>query len=592
MRLLILGLVLLSTACTAPSTSNNDGSRGGNPPAQAASFSDAVVASKADGTEIAFTAFRPELAAGETAPLLIHGHGWALSRVKDFNPSNPVTGFIQTEISAVVAQRAWEEGYFVISFDQRGWGESGGTVQLMDPDFEGQDVSSLIDWAVENFGVHLASEGDDPIVGSIGLSYGGGFQTIGSAVDDRFDAIVPIITWHDLRNSLFPGGVPKSIWAAFLVLAGTPTSQFSLSPEIYQAFLSGATTMNVDEGFINKLGNNSLVSFCEGREDGRGVPDVDALFVQGAHDVLFNMTEAEMNRACLKNAGNDARLVVQRDGHIVPVVQQSGELILFGMQETIHCGNQDFDTADVMYQFLEEKLRGGTATGLPEVCISQAETGQAFNVMPIGGDTANVQVDNVVTGLLVETVLGLLLDLDPGTLVDVLTQLPADVTTVVTTLLTGLGNPTKDLPAVLPALLNVLPQNLIDELLTFQHFAPVATAGPNQALAGIPTAAITLSPTLAETPLSDPIVFLGVAVDPAGGGGRYLVNDQVVPVRGFGEHQLNLAGVTAKVEEGDQVGLVVMPFHTQFVSSYSRIPEPVSVSGIAAMPLVDDQQSR
>ncbi len=596
MRIISLAaLCLLAAGCGSPGGDNgqNGGSTGNpavNTPAQNASFSNHVVASKADGTEIAFTAFRPALEAGQTAPLLIHGHGWALSRVQDFNTNNPVSGFVQTEISAVIAKRAWEEGYFVISFDQRGWGESGGTVQLMDPDLEGQDVSSLIDWAEENFGNHFAKEGDDPVVGSIGLSYGGGFQTIGSAVDARFDAIVPIITWHDLRYSLFPNTVPKSVWAAFLVLAGTPTSQLALPADIYQAFLTGATTMEVSDEFTAMLKNNSLVSFCEGREDGRGTPQVDALFVQGAHDVLFNATEAALNQACLRAAGNDARLVVQRDGHIVPVLQQSGELILFGMQDQVHCGSQSFDTAEMMYGFLEEKLRNGAASTIPNVCISQADTGQAFDTIPVGGESASVQLDNIVTGVAVETVLGLLLDLDPGTLLDVLSQLPADVATLVTTLVTGLGNPAQDLPAVLPALLNVLPENLIEELLSYQHFAPIYTAEASQALAGIPTAILDLNASLSATPASDPIVFVGVAIDPADGGGRYLVNDQVTPIRGFGSHSLSLAGVTANLAEGDQVGLVVMPFHSQYLSSFSRLPEVVSVSGVAAVPIVDDQQ--
>ena len=615
MRLFILMLVLLCTACNTSSSGTtspvNPDPETTDPeptdpeptdpeptdpeptdpvPAQNSSFFDETLKSKADDVEIAFTAFKPELAEGETAPLLIHGHGWALSRTKDFNTGNPVTAFIQTEVSSVVAKRAWENGYFVISFDQRGWGESGGTVAMMNPDLEGLDVASLIDWAEENFGEHLARENDNPLVGSIGLSYGGGFQTIGSAVDDRFDAIVPIITWYDLSYSLFPNDVPKSIWAAFLVLAGTPTSQLSLPGDIYQAFFNGVTTMNADPDFITMLQNNSLISFCEGREDGRGVPDVDALFVQGAHDVLFNATEAAMNQACLKEAGNDSRLIIQRDGHIIPVVQQSGDLILFGMQETVHCGSQSFNTADVMYDFLDEKLRNGTPTTLPNICISQAETGQAFDAMPWGGETANVQVNNILTGVAIETVLGLLLDLDPGSLLDVLTALPGDIGRLVLQLVTGFGNPAEELPAVIPALLNILPSDLIEELLTYQHFAPVYTAHAGQALAGIPTVELELSAALAETPVSDPIVFVGIAIDPADGGGRFLVNNQVTPIRGFGSHDIPLAGITAKLEEGDKVGLVVMPFHTQYISSFSRLPELVSVSGDVAIPVTDDQQ--
>jgi ABC-2 type transport system ATP-binding protein len=306
--------------------------------------------------------------------------------------------------------------------------------------------------------------------------------------------------------------------------------------------------------------------------------------------VLFNATEGAMNQACLKAAGNDSRLIIQRDGHIIPVVQKSGDLILFGMQKTVHCGPQSFETADVMYDFLDEKLRNGEATTLPDICISQEETGQAFNSMPFGGKMATVQLDNILTGVAVETVLGLLLDLDPGSLLDVLTSLPGDISNLVAKLLIGLSNPAEELPAVLPALLNVLPSALLEELLTYQHFAPVYTAHAGQALAGIPTVELVLSTVTVETPLSDPIVFVGVAIDPADGGGRFLVNNQVTPIRGFGSHSIPLAGLTANLEEGDKVGLVVMPFHTQYISSFSRIPELVSVAGEASIPVVDDQQ--
>ena len=57
-----------------------------------------------------------ELTAGESYPLVLHGHGYGGSR--DTAPST-------------FQQRLRDAGYYVISIDQRGFGESSGTVRVM-----------------------------------------------------------------------------------------------------------------------------------------------------------------------------------------------------------------------------------------------------------------------------------------------------------------------------------------------------------------------------------------------------------------------------------------------------------------------------
>ena len=67
----------------------------------------------------------------------------------------------------------------MLSFDQRGFGESGGQAHIEHPDVEGKDVqgsstsSPAQDW--------VAKEGPgDPVLGAIGGSYGGGYQFVGA----------------------------------------------------------------------------------------------------------------------------------------------------------------------------------------------------------------------------------------------------------------------------------------------------------------------------------------------------------------------------------------------------------------------------
>ena len=44
----------------------------------------------------------------------------------------------------------------------------------------------------------------DPRVGVTGGSYGGALSLMLAGTDPRIDAVVPLITWNDLEQSLFP----------------------------------------------------------------------------------------------------------------------------------------------------------------------------------------------------------------------------------------------------------------------------------------------------------------------------------------------------------------------------------------------------
>ena len=75
---------------------------------------DAVIHGR-DGTRLSATVFQPALKAGEQAPVIVHTHGWGGWRVT--RPS----GFYGTQMmSGRAALKAWQAGYWVISYDQRG----------------------------------------------------------------------------------------------------------------------------------------------------------------------------------------------------------------------------------------------------------------------------------------------------------------------------------------------------------------------------------------------------------------------------------------------------------------------------------------
>ena len=94
--------------------------------------------------------------------MIMHSHGWGGSRTTD--PAS--------------FQKWLDAGYGVLSFDQRGFGESGGTGPRREPGVEGHDVRRLIALIADLPWVRQDGPGD-PRLGAIGGSYGGGYQFLG-----------------------------------------------------------------------------------------------------------------------------------------------------------------------------------------------------------------------------------------------------------------------------------------------------------------------------------------------------------------------------------------------------------------------------
>jgi pimeloyl-ACP methyl ester carboxylesterase len=186
--------------------------------------------------EICWTLFKPA-SASRTAkvPLLMHSHGWGGSRTTD----------------AASFRTFLDAGYGVLSYDQRGFGESGGQAHVENPRVEGHDVRRLVRLVAQQPWVRKDGR-NDPRLGAIGGSYGGGYQYLGAFEHLRlrgepvFDALAPEITWNDLNRSLAPEGVVRTEWALSLSAAALPSD--SLPPSIYKALVEGSATGEWPDG--------------------------------------------------------------------------------------------------------------------------------------------------------------------------------------------------------------------------------------------------------------------------------------------------------------------------------------------------------
>lgn len=539
-----------------------------------------VLIAAPDGNPIGITVFEPLQLPVGGSPLILLGHGFGLTRARELDNPDAVEGFVHGDVTTEAARRARQSGYYVISFDQRGFGQSAGNVTVMDPAIDGRNISAIIDWAQQHLS-GLAYQDNDLVLGALGLSYGGGFQTIGSAVDARFDAIVPTASWYDLTYSLAPAGVPKTVWLDLLAPTGALTSGLRLEPYVYRAFLD-STLGAIPDTELQPFFQHSPRAYCEGRSElGLRPPQVSAFFVQGASDVLFNLNEAAALRQCWRRTGNDTRLLVVDQAHLLPLFQKSGSQVLFGVPMQAHCAGREYSVPQMMVDFLDEKLRGlKPENPVPDLCFSHdSGEGEVYADMPRGGRSFPMPDVSVLQGPAAQA-LGLAGSPPLPSVLDLLTGLPDRSLQLLSSALTGVTDPTR-FAEVLGALASVAPAALVQDATAAGRFVPLTSVSRDGALDGIPTARLRL-----QGP-ADGLVFIGLGLQPAEGGRVELINDQVLPVTGTGERAVDLAGVSRRVHGGDTLGLMVYGFHPYFLnrSLLEVTPAAVTVSGQVSLPL-------
>lgn len=538
--------------------------------------------SRVDGEAIVFELFEPDRIDCERGhALILEGHGYSGSRQTSSEGGGiAALGAPINELTAA--------GYAVISIDQRGHGESGGTVRVMDPDFEGQDMIAIVDWAEQHLD-WLARDNGNLQLGAMGGSYGGGYQMLLWAIDPdrRLDAIVPEITWNNLDFSLNPGGVVKSYWGLVLGGAGDAATGLGQDPFIRSTLIEAGATGSFPPAASTFFNYHSPDYFCGNsrgtqlREagdtsaftldpvtsllpitaDGRFVvetppiqgapPRVDALIFQGIRDDLFNLNEAHANFQCLQRGGGDVRLLSYPFGHHF-LSPNLGLLIEGALSQSVpldrSCG--PIDASAAILAWFDDKIRGiGNADDVittgQDVCLSLTQ-GEAISVptMPIGGEAFPIA--------------------GPG-------GLPV-------TVLNGAAG-------ILPA---IVPLTTVEEDVN--------------AIAGIPTAEITLSrgsealdaacldASLPALPLGtcDAIVFVGLGIIRANLPVPDLIEEQTRPLRGIGTHAVDLTGVAERLNPGDQLALFLYGFQDGFALSFSRdLTVPlVTVSGEVRLPLL------
>jgi ABC-2 type transport system ATP-binding protein len=250
------------------------------------STTDPVEIESFDGTTIVSTLYEPDTD-GERAAVLTT-HGWGGTRAD----REPLARFYASH------------GYVVLAYDSRGFGESGGRVDVDGPNEVG-DAQALVTWLAGRENVRTDGT-ENPRVAMDGFSYGAGIQLNTAAEDDRLDALIPRWAWHDLAYSNAPNGVLKSGWAGPLFVSGRQNGE--LSPGFLQ--LAGPALQSGEP-------SEELIAYYRERSPVSKMDDITTptLSVSGWHDRLFWPNEALLNWEGIAGNDADSRLLLYDGGH-------------------------------------------------------------------------------------------------------------------------------------------------------------------------------------------------------------------------------------------------------------------------------------
>ena len=263
-----------------------------------------------DGTPIVYNLFEPLNPKPRSLYTILEGPGWGSA------------GSTTPDESLISA------GYSEMTWDPRGFGESGGVAEVDSPAAEGRDVSALIssvlagrpEIAVDTGGRdgqpkytndsrHHNNYGE-PVVGMTGASYGGGIEWSTASFDGRIKAMAPEWSWNDLDYSLDPGGVIKLGWGELLFGAGFGEGAASHLQGDAQGAPAGGDGGNTTGGYDPMIDYSEAFGAAAGYWDttslawfhqrsyaeyGAGpeghTPDIPILGIQGTVDTLFNLSD-------------------------------------------------------------------------------------------------------------------------------------------------------------------------------------------------------------------------------------------------------------------------------------------------------------
>ncbi|ABZ96112.1 Esterase (plasmid) [Leptospira biflexa serovar Patoc strain 'Patoc 1 (Ames)'] len=182
-------------------------------------FNDNISFLSNDGVKITGNLFIPKSGTGPY-PAIIFVNSWALNEYEYIVP----------------AAKLAKKGYVVFSYNTRGFGTSGGLINVAGPK-DMEDLSKGIDFLLANAPVNPSN------IGIAGISYGAGISLLGLSKEPRIKTAVAMSGWGSLPDSLYGNQSPRLVWGLLLVTAGYITGR--MDPIIAENFQKLLDTRDV-----------------------------------------------------------------------------------------------------------------------------------------------------------------------------------------------------------------------------------------------------------------------------------------------------------------------------------------------------------
>ncbi|SNX64937.1 putative CocE/NonD family hydrolase [Streptomyces sp. TLI_55] len=153
------------------------------------------------------------------------------------------------------AQKLANSGYVVVSYNVRGFWQSGGQIEVAGPP-DIADASKVIDWALAN------TPSDAQHIGMGGVSYGAGISLLAAAHDKRVKAVAALSGWADLIDSIYSGRTQHVQAGGLLDGASIVTGR--QSPEIREIFDNFyASNLSKEQDMINWGKKRSAATYVD-----------------------------------------------------------------------------------------------------------------------------------------------------------------------------------------------------------------------------------------------------------------------------------------------------------------------------------------
>ncbi|WP_308365320.1 MULTISPECIES: alpha/beta fold hydrolase [unclassified Microbulbifer] len=186
-----------------------------------------------DGTELDANLFVPEGPAPAGGyPTVLFTNSWALEKHQYL----------------LQAAELADNGYLVMSYSTRGFGQSGGLVDVAGSDSIA-DVGVLIDWLEDRYPVGK--------LGLAGISYGAGVSLLAAAAHPRVDAVAALSGWSDVVEGLYPNETVNLVWGTLLT-----ASALNLDAQVDRVWSDLRSGQNID-GVLEFAAPRSALSFVD-----------------------------------------------------------------------------------------------------------------------------------------------------------------------------------------------------------------------------------------------------------------------------------------------------------------------------------------